>query len=253
MSPFRFQPAEWHETLPSTNTELVERVKSAPKTLSGSVVATRNQTAGRGRQQRSWHAKPGQNLTFSFLWNGPIAEAHVPSMAMALSVGIARMLHSHGLEASIKWPNDVLVNGKKISGILCERVNSRSTDAAVLVAGIGLNVNMDADAAAHIDQPATSIALETGHESSVERILEDLLVFLAEPVQQWSQEGFAGIRQSYEQFAWAPGTPIQVRDGEKHIAGIHLGFNADGGLIIQEKGTSRVLCSGDLSLREAID
>jgi len=173
-SVFRFLPPEWVDELPSTNTELLARVRANKGLARGTVLAARTQTAGRGRQQRTWQTEPGRNLTFSFLWRGRVSEAWVPSLAQALSLGIATYIEGEGISAAIKWPNDILVSGRKISGILCERLGAGG-DEAIVVAGIGLNVNMTPEEAAKIEQPATSLRIETGAERSVESTLDGLL------------------------------------------------------------------------------
>ncbi|MCF6283834.1 MAG: biotin--[acetyl-CoA-carboxylase] ligase [Candidatus Hydrogenedentes bacterium] len=246
---FQFLSVEWHDILPSTNSCLVERVKAAPDTPPGTVIAAREQTAGRGRQQRSWITQPRQNLTFSFLWNTPVPRDHLPAMAQAISVGIAQMLEGQGLRPTIKWPNDVLVNGKKIGGILCERVNTGDPAQTTIVAGIGLNVNMDAEAAARIDQPATSLAIETGHSYSTDDILVALLETLPAPLASWATEGFAGVRTAYVHFSFTPGATLHVRDGARHVEGAFLGFDDDGALLIETKEEGiRTLYSGDVLL-----
>lgn len=244
-----FLPVEWHDRLPSTNTWLAERVKLHPDTAHGTVVAARTQTAGRGRQQRRWVAPPGTNLTFSFLWNAPVDPAHLPSMALAIAVGIARFLADVGLAPTIKWPNDVQVSGKKIAGILCEMVNTGGPSQRAVVAGIGLNVNMGANDAVTIDQPATSLALETGEVGALPAVLDALLDTLSAPLEAWAAQGFAGIEAAYTRFAPPPGTPIRVRDGDTHVEGCLLGFNAHGALRMSlENGDERLFYSGDLSL-----
>ncbi len=244
-STIQFLPVEWHDSLPSTNTFLIERAKSDPETPHGAVVAARAQTAGRGRQQRSWIAAPQENITLSFLWNAPVAPEFVPSMAQAISVGICDALEPH-VSPNIKWPNDVLVEGKKIGGILCERVGVAGK--TVVVAGIGLNVNMGSEGAVAIDQPVTSLALETGSTFETEAVLSRLLDALVGPLNAWAGQGFVGIRDGYQRRSAAVGTPLRVRDGEKHTAGIFLGYSEQGALVLRlDSGEERVFYSGDVS------
>ena len=244
----RFLPVEWHDELPSTNTHLIERVKSDADTPSGAVVAARMQTAGRGRQARRWNTAPGQNLTFSFLWNAPVPPAYLPSMAQAISVGIARFLERQGVPPAIKWPNDVLAGGKKIAGILCERAGD------AWIAGIGLNVNMTAEAAAAIDQPATSLAIETGRAHRVDEVLERLLGELQAPLAAWATGGFAAICDAYAALSLSRGAAIRVRDGEHHVEGTLLGFSAHGGLRLGlPDGSERLLYSGDVHPAGRVD
>ena len=250
MAPFDFLPVAWHDTLPSTNTFLIEQVKANPDTPSGTVIAARAQTAGRGRQQRAWRAEANQNLTFSFLWNEVVPAEHIPSLAQTLSVGIAHMLSDAGLTPFIKWPNDVLLDQKKIAGILCEVANVGERKPTTIVAGLGLNVNMNGEEAARVDQPATSMAIETGRELDVEAALDQLLAALTQPINAWAQGGFPAIRSAYEERSYPPGSPITVRDGAHYTDGIHRGFNDDGALLLEtDGGDLRTLYSGDVLSR----
>lgn len=244
---FHFQPVEWHDSLPSTNTFLIERAKLDPATPHGTVVAARAQTAGRGRQQRAWIAAPNENITVSFLWNAPVARDVVPAMAQAISVGICEAIAPH-VTPTIKWPNDVLVGGKKIGGILCERVAGEIDGTTIIVAGIGLNVNMGRDGAEAIDQPVTSLALETGCAFDTELVLSQLLDALVAPLSAWARAGFAGIRDSYMRYGVAEGSPLRVRDGDRHTTGIFMGYSEQGALVLRlESGEERVFYSGDVS------
>lgn len=246
-SNFRFLPVEWHDSLPSTNTSLLERVRHDPDILHGTVIAAREQTAGRGRQQRRWIAAPKGSITFSFLWSAPLLPEFVPSMAQAISVGLCHALHPY-VRPAIKWPNDVLVHGKKIGGILCERVDAGDTGRAVIVAGIGLNVNMGREGADSIDQPVTSLALETGSTFSTESVLSRLLDALVAPLTAWGRQGFAGIRDDYTHLGAEPGVLLRVRDGEKHTTGILLGYSDQGALTLRlESGEERTFYCGDVS------
>lgn len=183
----------------------------------------------------------------SFLWNGPVAPEFVPSMAQAISVGICAALEPH-VSPSIKWPNDVLVDEKKIGGILCERVAGGCAGNTLIVAGIGLNVNMGREGAEAIDQPVTSLALETGSTFDTKHVLHRLLDALVSPLAAWADNGFPGIREAYLRRGAAEGTALRVRDGEKHTAGIFLGYSEQGALVLRlDSGEERVLYSGDVT------
>ncbi len=183
----------------------------------------------------------------SFLWNAPIAQEYVPSMAQAISVGICEALEAH-VAPTIKWPNDVHVGGKKIAGILCERMAGGCAGNSLIVAGIGLNVNMGRPGAEAIDQPVTSLALETGSMFDTEAVLSRLLDALVGPLNAWAGQGFVGIRDAYLRRSAVVGTPLRVRDGEEHTTGIFLGYSLQGALVLRlDSGEERVFYSGDVS------
>jgi BirA family biotin operon repressor/biotin-[acetyl-CoA-carboxylase] ligase len=231
---------QWFDRLPSTNIFLKERMAIESELPSGTVVATRDQTQGRGRRGRDWLSAANENLTFSILLLGNGAPRKNPAAAMAAAVAVAELLRAEGVRADLKWPNDVLVDGKKICGILSEGVSGG------IIVGIGLNVNMQC--ADHIDQPATSILMETGERQNIDELLEKLLPHLAARLAEWEQGGFSKVRKNWEANVPNIGKPVTVRDGDSERSGLLAGFGEDGELLLQEEsGTVSPIWAGDVS------
>lgn len=134
-------PILWLDTAASTNSELRERMSGLENL---SVVAARAQTAGRGQGTHTWHASPGQNLTFSILYRfeGPCALAAADTLLITqvTTLALRDYLLGHGVQARIKWPNDIWVGERKICGILIENMLEGAAVRASIV-GIGLNLN----------------------------------------------------------------------------------------------------------------
>jgi BirA family biotin operon repressor/biotin-[acetyl-CoA-carboxylase] ligase len=230
----------WHDRLSSTNTTLGELAEKTPNLPSGTVIAAREQTRGRGRLDRVWVSGKDENLTFSLYLRTDAAPHRLPSAAMAAAVAVADFLENEGIQAALKWPNDVLVKGKKICGILAESVSG-----GVMI-GIGLNVNMETTA--HIDQPATSMRLESGKPYDREPLLPDLLKMLLPHLTAWENRGFSGIRESWEARASNLGKTIRLRDGETYREGVLAGFGEDGELLLQTpESTLLPIWSGELT------
>ncbi len=232
---------QWYARLPSTNTFLKERLEVERDLPSGTVAAAREQTQGRGRREREWLSASGENLTFSVLLRGKYQPRNLPSASMAAAVAVAELLEKEGLRPDLKWPNDVLVNGRKICGILSEGI------AGGVIIGIGLNVNMKD--AGHIDQPATSILIETGKRRNVDELLEKLLKHLSVRLDAWAQGGFPEIRKNWESKIPNIGKAVTVRDGGAVRTGILAGFGSEGELLLRD-GTGAVnsVWAGDLSV-----
>lgn len=231
----------WFERLPSTNTFLKERLVLEPELPSGTVVAAREQTHGRGRREREWLSSANENLTFSFLLRGETEPRKLPAASMAAAVAVTELLEGEGVAATLKWPNDVLVGGKKICGILSEGV-----EGGVII-GIGLNVNMES--AEHIDQPATSLLIETGDRRSVDELLEKLLPILSDRLGEWEEGGFSKVRKNWERNVPNIGKTVTVRDGESERTGLLAGFGENGELLLQsEDGSVSPVWAGDLSV-----
>ncbi len=244
-----FQPPVWYENLPSTNGWLVDRVHDGVSPGHGAVVAARVQSAGRGRRGRAWQSAAG-NLACSFLYARPLPPDRVATLSLAAALGVADLLCDLGLDARTKWPNDVLVGGRKIAGILAEGVENVE-ERPEYVVGIGLNVNLGAAALERIDRPATSVALETGARHDVPPLLDSLLVRLARRLSQWEAGGFAALRADWMARCVWIGERVIVREGALDHEGVLEGFGEGGQLVLRLQGDKREeLWSGDL-LRQA--
>ena len=229
---------QWFDRLPSTNTFLKERLALEPELLSGTVVAVREQTQGRGRREREWLSSANENLTFSLFLRTVSNPRKTASVSMAVAVAVAELLEAEGLKADLKWPNDVLVGGKKICGILSEAVSGG------VIIGIGLNVNMKS--AEHIDQPATSLLIEIGERRSMDEVLEKLLPILSDRLGDWDQGGFSKVRKNWEAKVLTLGKTVTVRDGDGVRTGVLHGFGDDGELLLDENGAISAVWAGDL-------
>ncbi len=229
---------QWFDRLPSTNTFLKERLELEPALSSGTIVAAREQTQGRGRREREWLTAANENLTFSLFLRTVSKPWKIPSATMAVAVAVSELLDAEGVKADLKWPNDVLVGGKKICGILSEAVSGG------VIIGIGLNVNMGN--AEHIDQPATSVLMESGERRSIDDLLEKLLPILSDRLGEWEQGGFSKVRKKWEQKVPTLGKTVKVRDGDAVRVGILCGFGDDGELLLEEQGVVSSVWAGDL-------
>jgi len=242
-----FRQPQWVDELPSTNVALRERLLSGERLPSGQVLATRHQTAGRGRYDRTWTSGPGENLTFSFLLRTNAGPEKIPSLPMAVALAVADLLIAHRIAPETKWPNDVRVGPRKICGILAESVAAAGKVADIIV-GVGLNVNMPAERAAAIDQPATSMHIETGQTFDIERLLDELLDILVRRVADWESGGFMILREDWGRYCALQGETVTVRDGERTRTGRLRAFGESGQLLLEEPdGTLREIWAGDIS------
>lgn len=243
-----FLPPEWHEQLASTNTHLLQRLYRGERLASGFVLAAREQTAGRGRYQRQWIAQANENLTFSFLLITKATVSQLTSIPIAISLGVSDALKIYGMSTQTKWPNDVLIDGAKICGMLLERSDKKQPDGTAIVIGIGLNVNMDATTAALIDRPVTSMRLETGREYDLEQVLEQVLSSTAPWIDRWESEGFPALRTAWEHRCVYIGEEISVGEGDDVKTGVLVGFGDCGQLLLREPdGQVSEIWAGDVA------
>jgi BirA family biotin operon repressor/biotin-[acetyl-CoA-carboxylase] ligase len=230
-------------TLDSTNEEAKRRAKDGAG--EGTLVWALAQSAGRGRRGRLWVSEPG-NLYMSALLrpDRPAAAAAQLGFAAALAVGeAALLLLPEGADLAYKWPNDVLVGGRKISGILLESQAAGEGRLQWLVVGIGVNLATFPESA---EYPATSLAEAGAADVTVEAMLAAIAVRLKYWYERWREVGFAPLRQAWLQRARGLGEPIRVRLSGGDTHGRFAGIDEDGALLLDEGLARRRIAAGDV-------
>lgn len=237
------------DTVDSTNLVALEL---APEGVpEGTIVVADCQTGGKGRLHRTWQSPPGCNLYASLLVRPRINPADAPQLTLVAGVAAAEMLASFCPEGvALKWPNDVLIRGRKACGILTElRMAGEKIDAVVV--GIGINVNMRrADFDPAYREIATSLREETGKAQS----REEAAFRLCEGFEKWYEtfrcEGFAPVREAWLARSEMPGRRVRVLFGDEAQEGRVAGIDQDGALLIaDELGAIRRVIVGDVALR----
>ena len=175
------------DTIPSTS----DWVKKNAEYLNQdefTCITALEQTAGRGRFKRTWHSPKGQNIYATFYFTLPKSYAYLPHIAQTLSLSTAVVLQKKGFQPEIKWPNDILLCGKKVSGVLCELLTFKDYIGAVI--GVGLNVNMTDEDLAKVGQPATSLAQVSGRTWNLDEILTPLIFQYLSDLETLEKGGF---------------------------------------------------------------
>jgi BirA family transcriptional regulator, biotin operon repressor / biotin---[acetyl-CoA-carboxylase] ligase len=211
------------------------------------VVTGEVQTAGRGRQGRAW-VSPHGNLYSSFLLRPAVKPAQAGEFGFGVSVAVAETVErlAPGQTATCKWPNDVLVAGRKIAGILLE---SRGTPDTLdwLIVGIGVNVAEFPEDSAW---PATSIAA-LGGAAEVERALETLAARLDHWYRLWLAEGFTPLRQAWLARAHALGETLKIKRNGDEREGKFAGLDPSGALVLEvADGRRETISYGEIAIRE---
>ncbi|HSA99953.1 MAG TPA: biotin--[acetyl-CoA-carboxylase] ligase [Anaerolineales bacterium] len=238
---------QYFDTIGSTNTEALAWATSGARDLS--LVIADEQSAGRGRLDRKWYTAKGAALAFSLILR-PTAEEkpHLTRTVGLAALAIVDTLRTRGLAAQIKWPNDVLLNGCKVAGILVESVWS-GEEVDYLVIGIGVNVFKEAVPPADLLQfPATSLEKSLGPVIEREELLHDILAGM---IALRPHLGTDSLIASWEKALAFRGEQVQVVQGSAApITGKLLGLEPDGSLrLSNEGGKSITIRFGDVRLR----
>ncbi|RMG32487.1 MAG: biotin--[acetyl-CoA-carboxylase] ligase [Planctomycetota bacterium] len=246
-----FSVPEWADRIDSTNQALLAAVQRGERLPSGYVLAALEQTAGRGRHGRRWISRPGRDLTFSFLlWltEPPVRRA---SLLQATALGVSDwLIRQQHLAATVKWPNDVLVRDRKISGVLAEQAAVVGPAGEPVVVGVGINVNATAEELAAVGRPATSLRAETGRETDARSVLPDVLAAIERRLVVWERGGFAALRKDWMRRCADVGRTVRVVNAETNAPeriGRVVGFGEAGEMLLRQADGSVVsVWSGDV-------
>lgn len=234
----------------STNSDLLARAR-AGALLRPVLRAAHTQTAGRGQRGRGWHASPGSALLFSLALPWQLDPLTTPAVTLACGLAAAKCLRRHDVPVAVKWPNDILLHGNKLAGILTEVAQSEN-GASTLVIGMGLNLRPDARVRTVVGRAVADLAQCLGEEVAQMRELwlARLAAALLAAARDYQAQGFAGLREAYNALLAYRGQPVQLRgaDGLAH-SGLALGVDDTGRLLLDCAGSRLAIASGELSLR----
>ena len=207
-----------------------------------------SQTAGRGRRGRAWVSPFGANLYLSVLRTFAVAPEVLQALSLATGVAVARALESLNVDAvMLKWPNDVLLDDLKLGGILLETTGSGDTPVRI-VTGIGLNVDMPAEAGTDIDQPWTDLA-RRGSNPGRNRLAANVLVEVLAAQQAFVEFGFDAFRRDWERLDALRDREVELKAGSSSRFGFARGVDSSGALLLEVDGRCERVFSGDVSLR----
>jgi BirA family biotin operon repressor/biotin-[acetyl-CoA-carboxylase] ligase len=242
-----------HYRMETESTNLEAKQLAAAGAPEGSVVTADFQSAGRGRLGRNWVSPAGENLYFSVILRPPVVSYRVPQITLLSAAAIHRALVEtlSGIDARIKWPNDIVVGGKKICGVLCEMQADPDTTHFVVV-GIGINVNQRKFPPDLLER-ATSLRLESGSSLCRPELLAGVLNRFEELYLQWLREDDLGFILPYlERYSLLQGRDVIVDQLTRQITGTVKGIAPGGELLLgMADGTVRPISSGEASLSSA--
>ncbi|OFX24494.1 MAG: biotin--[acetyl-CoA-carboxylase] ligase [Anaeromyxobacter sp. RBG_16_69_14] len=240
------QVLHWFEEVGSTN-DIAKRLAD-DGAAHGEVVVAEAQTAGRGRRGRVWASPTGRNLTFSIILRPDLPPSRASELTLVASVALCQAVRQAGVPAGIKWPNDLLVHGRKLAGILTE-LAADPDRVQWVVLGIGVNVNVRAEEfPAELRDIATSLAMERGEPVPRALFAAAVLSSLEEWLDRHAEDGFPPVREAWRAMSITLGREVRVRASDRDLEGVAEDVDEAGALLVRTPaGLERVL-AGDVEL-----
>jgi len=238
---------QYFDQLDSSNREAMRQAETgAPE---GTVIIAKQQTSGRGRLGRTWHTVDDA-LAFSIILRPPLPPQHVPQLSLLTAVALQQALSQYCDNIRIKWPNDLLIHGAKVSGILTEMRAEPGMVHAVIV-GIGINIK-DPKQGWPTDIAQTVTALQSHQHEPISRL--QCAAAVLKSIDYWYHsyitQGFTPVRKAWWQAHVASNQKVRVHDGKTYIEGIAKALDDDGALLLAtQHGTQRII-AGELELLE---
>jgi BirA family biotin operon repressor/biotin-[acetyl-CoA-carboxylase] ligase len=241
------QDIRYFESVSSTNT--VAHQLALEGAAEGTVVIAETQSKGRGRLGRTWESPPYRNLYMSLILRPQVSVAHAPQVGLIAGLAVAETAREWAVDATIKWPNDVVVGGRKAAGVLTE-MEAENGCVRFVVLGVGVNLNSRPE-----DFPPDlrdkAIAMCSAADAPIDRVgfAARLLSQLEQRYGLFLREGFAAIRPLWEGLSCLTGRHVRIEGGGEQCAGVVIGLDADGALrVLRANGEETRVVAGDVSV-----
>lgn len=227
----------------STNADLLARIGDLAAPL---LLIAEKQTAGRGRAGRAWQSSPEASLTFSLAWKFARQTRDLVGLPLAVGAVLAETLEASGWKAALKWPNDVLLDGRKLAGVLIETASVRDGEGACAVIGIGINLAMPEELAARIGIPAAGLGAPTDRHALMATLLDNL----CDACVLFDEESFAPFAERWNRRHAHADAAVMITDRAQTLyEGIARGVDESGRLLLDTPAGCVAVTAGDVSLR----
>lgn len=237
------------EQVDSTNSQALSACQTVDAT--GNAWLAEWQTGGRGRRGRQWQSPYGRNIYLSLVWGFQEGVAGIEGLSLAVGVAIRRAIANCGIsQVSLKWPNDLLLDNKKVGGILLE-VTGDPAGFCQVVIGVGINIGMSPDQGTEIDQPWVDLMGRTEHALSRNKLAWMCLNELLPMLRTFETHGFGPFRDEWQQYDSCSNQPVVVITGNTEQKGIARGVTDNGALCLEVEGRLELVYGGEVSLRKA--
>lgn len=243
-------------TVDSTNRWLLERPAPTPQKIH--VCTTEVQSAGRGRRGRAWSAPFGSGVTVSFAYQFETMPSGFSALGLVVGIATVRALSRRGVaDVKLKWPNDLVWDGRKLGGILIEMRGEAGGPAKVVI-GIGLNMHMPSAARIQLANEHAVVVTDLneiarGKRPSRNIVVAELISELDDALTSFSREGFAPFEREWRELDALAGAYIKVMTHAGTVSGAAQGISSEGALLVDVNGTIEAFMSGEVSVRALRD
>lgn len=235
------------ETIDSTNKYAKIFCTTNPK--NGTIIISNEQTNGHGRLGNSWNSSKGKGLYYSIILKKEFKNLKYESLTLFISLGITKLLEDYSINSKIKWPNDILINDKKVCGILCELTSNNNGEFIIL--GIGINLYHEKnDFPSEIENKATSLKLNTPQPIIRNYFINSLTNYLFKYYNYFISYDFENFLHEYKKKSYLLNKEIKINLNNENINGIVYDFNSEGHLLLKTHDKKIIsINSGEVSLR----
>ena len=239
----------YYESTDSTNNQAKREAEKGA--AHGSLVVAEAQSAGKGRRGRSWTSPAGTGIFMSLILKPAMRPEYVSTLTLVAALATAKAIEKELFSPLIKWPNDLVVNGKKVTGILTE-MSTELDQIHYIVVGVGINVNMD-NLPAEISETATSLRIESGRSVSRAGLIVAFLQYFEEDFEKFEKTGdMSLLLKDYNRRLVNRDHMVKILNPsapEKEYTGTALGINERGALLVERDGRTETVMSGEVSVR----
>lgn len=232
------------------STQPLAHEAAAKGAVEGTLILAEEQTGGKGRMGRPWHSPKGSGIWMSLILRPDIPLPTAPQITLLTAVAMAKTMQDVlGVEARIKWPNDIFIQGKKVCGILTE-LNAEAHQIKYLIVGMGINANLSLEEfPLELREIATSLQIEAGSPIRRASFIQAFCRIFERLYEGYLEHGFAPIRAAWEANSYTIGRQVQVYSTQTPLSGTAVGLDSDGVLIVRDAlGQEHKVYSADVEV-----
>lgn len=215
----------------------------------GTIVIADEQTGGKGRSDRSFHSKKDEGIWMSIVLRPDILPYEAPQLTLLTATILAQVIDQYeGVQPQIKWPNDILINGKKIAGILTE-MQAEQDKVLYVVIGIGINVNQKIESFPEdIQSRVTSLSIEKNGNIDMIKLIQNIIESFEEKFDLYLEHGFPKVKTTWEKYGFRINEQLEIKTSRETWLGKFLGIAEDGALLAErESGVTEKIYSAEIS------